>query len=90
MKEGSSGGSLILPNCSLGDVSFLVEIEGDLHEAISCSKMDPDLTPKLATARAQGDLSSKIILFVGLAYQGMDIIVFRFIIEFSSLRDFGP
>jgi hypothetical protein len=52
--------------------------------------MDPDLTPKLATARAQGDLSSKIILFVGLAYQGMDIIVFRFIIEFSSLRDFGP
>ncbi len=90
MKEGSSGGSLILPNCSLGDVSFLVEIEGDSHEAISCSKMDPDLTPKLATARAQGDLSSKIILFVGLAYQGMDIIVFRFIIEFSSLRDFGP
>jgi hypothetical protein len=25
--------------------------------------------------------------FVGLAYQGMDI-VFRFIIEYSSLRDF--
>ncbi len=27
--------------------------------------------------------------FVGLAYQGNDI-VFRFIIEYSSLRDFGP
>ncbi len=63
------GCSLILPNCSLRDVSFLVEIEGDLHKVISCSKMDPDLTPKLARARTQGDLSSKIILFVGLAYQ---------------------
>jgi hypothetical protein len=90
-KEGSSvGWFLILPNCSLGDVSFLVKIEGDLHKPISCSKMDPDLTPKLARARAQGDLSSKIILFVGLAYQGKDIIVFRFIIEYSSLRDFCP
>jgi hypothetical protein len=28
-------------------------------------------------------------LFVGLAYQGKDI-VFRFIKEYSSLRDFGP
>jgi hypothetical protein len=27
--------------------------------------------------------------FVGLAYQGK-VIVFRFIIEYSSLRDFGP
>jgi hypothetical protein len=27
--------------------------------------------------------------FIGLAYQGKDI-VFRFIIEYSSLRDFGP
>jgi hypothetical protein len=27
--------------------------------------------------------------FVGLPYQGKDI-VFRFIIEYSSLRDFGP
>jgi hypothetical protein len=27
--------------------------------------------------------------FVGLAYQGKDI-VFIFIIEYSSLRDFGP
>jgi hypothetical protein len=29
------------------------------------------------------------MFFVGLAYQGKDI-VFRFIIEYSSLRDFGP
>ncbi len=28
-------------------------------------------------------------LFVGLVYQGKDI-VFRFIIEYSSVRDFGP
>jgi hypothetical protein len=27
--------------------------------------------------------------FVGLAYQGKDI-VFRFIMEYSSSRDFGP
>jgi hypothetical protein len=29
-------------------------------------------------------------VFVGLAYQGKKDIVFRFIIEYSSLRDFGP
>jgi hypothetical protein len=29
-------------------------------------------------------------LFVGLALVGKDIVVFRFIIEYSSLRDFGP
>ncbi len=30
-------------------------------------------------------------IFVGLAYQGKrDIVAFRFIIEYSSLRDFGP
>ncbi len=28
--------------------------------------------------------------FVGLAYQRKDIIVFRFILEYGSLRDFGP
>jgi len=28
--------------------------------------------------------------FIGLAYQGKDTFVFRFIIEYSSLRDFGP
>jgi hypothetical protein len=27
---------------------------------------------------------------VGLAYQGKDIIVFRFIIEYSSLKGFWP
>jgi hypothetical protein len=30
-----------------------------------------------------------VVFFIGLAYQGKDI-VFRFIIEYSSLRDFGP
>ncbi len=29
------------------------------------------------------------LYFVGLAYQGKDV-VFRFIIEYSSLMDFGP
>jgi competence transcription factor ComK len=28
--------------------------------------------------------------FIGLAYQGKKDIVFRFIIEYSSARDFGP
>ncbi len=28
-------------------------------------------------------------MLIGLAYQGKDI-VFRFIIEYSSLREFGP
>jgi hypothetical protein len=30
-----------------------------------------------------------LLFVVGIAYQGKDI-VFRFIIEYSSLRDFGP
>jgi hypothetical protein len=30
-----------------------------------------------------------MVCLVGLAYQGKDI-VFRFIIEYSSLRDFAP
>jgi hypothetical protein len=30
-----------------------------------------------------------LLLFVGLAYRGKDI-VFTFIIEYSSLREFGP
>ncbi len=33
--------------------------------------------------------SGKRNFFVGLDYQGKDI-VFRFIIEYSRLRDFGP
>jgi hypothetical protein len=33
--------------------------------------------------------TNKVGVFIGLAYQGKDI-VFRFIIEYSSLRDFGP
>jgi hypothetical protein len=30
------------------------------------------------------------LLFVDLAYQGKKDIVFRFIIEYRSLKDFGP
>jgi hypothetical protein len=30
-----------------------------------------------------------LMVFVGLAYQGKDIVL-RFIIEYSSLKDFGP
>jgi hypothetical protein len=30
------------------------------------------------------------IIFLGFAYQGKKDIVFRFIIEYSSLMDFGP
>jgi hypothetical protein len=32
----------------------------------------------------------KFLYFVGLAYQGKDIAVFRFILEYSSLRDSSP
>jgi hypothetical protein len=39
--------------------------------------------------RVDGWLDGFFSLFVGLAYQGKDI-VFRFIIEYSSFRDFGP
>ncbi len=35
-------------------------------------------------------ISYVIRSFVGLAYQGKDIIVFKFITEHNSLRDFGP
>jgi hypothetical protein len=33
--------------------------------------------------------TSFVIIFIGLAYQGRDI-AFRFIIEYSSLKDCGP
>ncbi len=34
--------------------------------------------------------TKSMVAFVGLAYEGKDIIVFRFIIEYRSLTDFGP
>jgi hypothetical protein len=37
----------------------------------------------------EGRLFVWYVLFVGFAYKGKDI-VFGFIIEYSSLRDFGP
>jgi hypothetical protein len=33
--------------------------------------------------------TEKVKKFIGLGYQGKDIVL-RFIIEYSSLRDFGP
>jgi hypothetical protein len=41
-------------------------------------------------ARPWCDTPLVVVDFVGLAYPGKDIVVFRFIIEYSSLRDFGP
>ncbi len=38
---------------------------------------------------SKGDKCQYLPLFIGLAHQGKDI-VFRFIVEYSSLRDFGP
>jgi hypothetical protein len=35
------------------------------------------------------DFCFRGVFFFGIVYQGMDI-VFRFIIEYSSLMDFGP
>jgi hypothetical protein len=34
--------------------------------------------------------TSKQLLYSPFAHQGKDIFVFRFIMEYSSLRDFGP
>jgi hypothetical protein len=42
---------------------------------------------KFLPANVINDIN-KSLEFVGLAYQGKDI-MFRFIIEYSSLRDFG-
>jgi hypothetical protein len=35
-------------------------------------------------------VTSVVWFFVGLAYQGKDIVVFKFNIEYSRFRDFGP
>jgi hypothetical protein len=46
--------------------------------------------PEYSTTRcSMQDQRSIVLLFIGLAYQGKDI-VFRFIIEYSSFIDFGP
>jgi hypothetical protein len=36
-----------------------------------------------------GGLNQEELVFIGLDYQGKDI-MFRFVIEYSSLMDFGP
>jgi hypothetical protein len=47
---------------------------------------------KEAPRQGENKMSLKKALMFGtlLAYQGKDIVVFRFIIEYSSLKDFGP
>jgi hypothetical protein len=49
----------------------------------------PVVHPYLEELEGHPLLTLFVCLFVGLAYHGKDI-VFRFIIEYSSLRDFGP
>ncbi len=47
--------------------------------------------PAIIDSTSSSNSSSKPCkTFIGLAYQGKDIMVFRFIIEYSSLRDFVP
>jgi len=59
-------------------VSFIITMKGHFH----CTKITFYL-------RKTNCLTHFSAYFVGLAYRGKDI-VFRFIIEYSSLRDFGP
>ncbi len=58
---------------------------------LSKTQNQPKLVFTRALRQAQGQHvnSRSNRLFIGLAYQGKDI-VFRFIIEYSSLRDIGP
>jgi len=46
--------------------------------------------PSNASNQTQAKKTFLLNTFVGLAYQGKDIVVFGFIIEYSSLRDFEP
>jgi hypothetical protein len=50
--------------------------------------LGPPFTPS-PIPQLQIMLYAKLGNLIGLSYQGKDI-VFRFIIEYSSLRDFGP
>ncbi len=59
-------------------VSFIITMKAHFH----CTKITFYL-------RKTNCLAHFSAYFVGLAYRGKDI-VFRFIIEYSSLRDFGP
>jgi hypothetical protein len=49
----------------------------------------PQLQQNFQSMLVPKNLSPKDNTLFGLAYQGKDI-VFRFIIEYSGLRDFGP
>jgi hypothetical protein len=65
---------------------FVVWVGNGLVEVLSPSP-SPNNPPSFGIHSIN---SHKIVhtIFVGLAYQGKDI-VFRFILEYSSLRDFG-
>jgi hypothetical protein len=54
---------------------------------LKCLKANPR-NAKILTPRPQLRLKMSLIFYWPFLYQGKDIIVFRFIIEYSSLRDF--
>jgi hypothetical protein len=44
----------------------------------------------MAISHTNSLLTCEAVFFIGLTYQEGKDIVFRFIIEYSSLKDFGP
>jgi hypothetical protein len=64
---------------------------GCMYAFFKIKKCYPE-NPKPPRHKNRGMISSSIYFgnyFICLAYQGKDI-VFRFVVEYSSLRDFGP
>jgi hypothetical protein len=61
---------------------------GETHTHTPRSKMQVQYLSLSLSLSLSLKCSTNMGLFIGLAYQGKDI-VFRFIIEYSSLRDFG-
>ncbi len=59
------------------------------YEWFEMLKFQMSITQEVKLCLSTSPTNKPIISFFGLAYQGKDI-VFRFIIEYSSLRDFGP
>ncbi len=48
-----------------------------------------EMVPNVVSPRKKKHMHTYTLQFIGLVYQGKDI-VFRFITEYSSLKDFGP
>jgi hypothetical protein len=48
-----------------------------------------EMVPNVISPRKEKKTRTHTLQFIGLVYQGKDI-VFRCIIEYSNLRDFGP